>query len=67
MKKVGVILLFLNSGIFVFNSYAQSILDSCYTSASASVTFTSSATLSDAADADLLEWNGSVWNGAGYE
>ena len=43
---------------------AQEILDSCYTSATPSVTFTSSATLVDAFDADLLEWTGAAWNGA---
>jgi hypothetical protein len=50
--------------ISVFTSQAQSILDSCYTSASPAMTFISSSTLINSFDADLLDWTGTMWNGA---
>jgi len=62
MKKVCLVI--LACALFISGAVAQSILDSCYTSAPASTTFTSSATLSDAYDADLLEWTGTAWIGA---
>ncbi|CAN5426745.1 hypothetical protein BH11BAC1_BH11BAC1_23470 [soil metagenome] len=64
LKKVLQIFLILHSGIYISLASAQSMLDSCYTSASPSPTFSSSANLIDAADADLLEWTGGAWNGA---
>ena len=64
MKKVCTGLLFILSACIIFPCAAQSILDSCYTSATPSVSFTGTATLTDAYDADLLEWTGAAWNGA---
>lgn len=47
-----------------FTVNGQSILDSCFQSASPGTSFSSSAFLADATDADLLQWNGSSWIGA---
>lgn len=43
---------------------AQGLLDSCFASATPSPTFSGSTLLTDASDADLLEWTGTFWNGA---
>ena len=63
MKKV-LSLLAVLFVLFICKSKAQSILDSCYTSATPSTTFFGSATLVNANDADLMEWTGAAWNGA---
>src|SRR6187401_1721139 len=59
--------LFLLSLIFFITlniCVAQELLDSCFTSATPAPTFSGSAILTNAADADLLEWTGTFWNGA---
>jgi hypothetical protein len=43
---------------------AQGLLDSCFASAMPSPTFSGSTLLTNASDADLLEWTGAFWNGA---
>lgn len=64
MKIFLQIILIVFSGFIISEATAQSILDSCYTSATPSPTFTGSAMLANSADADLLEWTGAAWNGA---
>jgi len=51
------------SFITLNNCAAQEILDSCFSSVAIGPTYNGSATLSNAYDADMLEWTGTAWNG----
>jgi PKD repeat protein len=46
------------------NGYSQAILDSCFQSTNSGVSFSSSSTLANSSDADLVEWNGAAWTGS---
>jgi PKD repeat protein len=64
VKNVLLIWLVFFIGLVAEESSAQSILDSCYATAIPGTTFTGTASLSNAYDADLLEWTGAAWTGA---
>src|SRR5215203_1544331 len=63
MKRALLFLSFIYFGTLNFCS-AQGILDSCYTSTPIGISFSGSANLMNATDADLMEWTGTFWDGS---
>lgn len=59
MKLFFLLILFVIAGPV----FGQSIIDSCFQSATPGTGFVSSANLANAGDADLLQWNGTSWTG----